>query len=125
MFQRDYVLRMVQQAAQAIARAMGLVEQQRLDDADGELSGAYALLGLDRELVLLLDRDSLARVLDGDDKRAAAIRLLLSDAELAWQRGDRELAHKRVRAAGRLHRDLQAAHTDVADALAAWLPRLA
>jgi hypothetical protein len=106
--QRDYIMRMIEQAAEAVARAFGFIAQQKLDDAEDELDGAYAALGIDRELLGVLDAGTLARQLGDDDRIAAAVRVLLCDARLQTTRGDRGATRSKLRAARNLNAQLSA-----------------
>lgn len=116
MFQRDYLMRMVDQIAQAVARAVGLIAKRKNDEAQQQLDSGYAALGMDRELLLILDGPTLARQLGDDQRIAAAITLLLCDAELQLARGDRPAAQQRLRAASRLRDQLASAGADVEQA---------
>jgi hypothetical protein len=107
LFERDYILRMVQQVAQVIARAMGLITERKLDDADAELASGYGTLGLDRELVGVLDAASLARLLGDEDRIAAAVRLIAHDARLRLAQGDLRRAARLLRAARGLMQQLR------------------
>jgi hypothetical protein len=108
MFQRDYILRMLQQAAQAIGRAFRALAEKKPDQAEQELAEAYAALGLDRELLLLLDASSLRNYFADEEKLAMGVRLLLCDAELQWHKAARRPALQRLRAAARLQDQLRA-----------------
>jgi NAD-specific glutamate dehydrogenase len=107
-FQRDYILRAVQQAAEALARALKLLLSKKEDEAEQALVEGYAALGIDRELLLMLDAKSLRSQLADDSKVAMAARLLLGDAELRHARGDSKAALRRLRAAIRLAEELPA-----------------
>jgi hypothetical protein len=101
-FQRDYIMRAVQQAAEALARALRALLSKKEDEAEQALAEGYAALGIDRELLLLLDATNLRSQLADDQKVAMAARLLLGDAELKQARGDSKAALRRLRAAIRL-----------------------
>ena len=102
MFQRDYLLRVIQQAAEAIARAIRALRAKDPEEAEQQLGEGYAALGLDREMLLLLDSQTLQRQLGEDEKIAIAGRLLLADAQLCDARGERKAALRRLSAARRL-----------------------
>lgn len=102
LFQRDYILRMVEQAAQAIARALGLVAQHKMQDADRALAEGYSALGFDRELIGVLDAATFARQFGDDDRISAAVRLLICDAQLCATRGDHARSDTRLRLASGL-----------------------
>jgi hypothetical protein len=101
-FQRDYIMRAVQQAAEALARALRALLSKKEDEADQALAEGYLALGIDRELLLLLDATSLKSQLADDEKVAMAARLLLGDAELQQSRGASAAALRRLRVAIRL-----------------------
>ncbi|HET6340226.1 MAG TPA: hypothetical protein VFG30_43750 [Polyangiales bacterium] len=102
MFQRDYIMRAVQQAAEALARAVRALLNKKEDEAEQALAEGYNALGIDRELLLLLDATSLRSQLADDEKVAMAVRLLLGDAEVQQSRGESAAALRRLRAAIRL-----------------------
>ena len=106
MFQRDYLLRVIQQAAEALARALRAIVARKDDEAEQALQEAYTALGIDRELLLLLDAPTLRSQLAAEEKVAMAARLLLGDAELRHARGEPEAARRRLRAAHRLAEQL-------------------
>lgn len=102
MFQRDYIMRAVQQAAEALARALRALLNKKEDEAEQALAEGYNALGIDRELLLLLDATSLRSQLADDEKVAMAARLLLGDAEVRQSRGESKAALRYLRAAIRL-----------------------
>jgi hypothetical protein len=108
LFQRDYIMRAVQQAAEMLARALRALVNKKEDEADQALTEGYAALGIDRELLLLLDATSLRSQLADDPKVAMAARLLLGDAEVRQSRGESAAALRRLRAAIRLAATLPA-----------------
>lgn len=118
MFQRDYIMRAVQQAAEALARALKLLLKKKDDEAEQALVEGYAALGIDRELLLLLDAPSLRSQLADDAKVAMAARLLLGDAEVRQARGDSKGALRRLRAAIRLADQLPAKDAELTAELA-------
>jgi hypothetical protein len=99
LFQRDYIMRAIEQAAQAIARAFGFIVARKFDDAERELAAGYAAIGLDRELIGVLDAASFARQLRDDERIEGAVRLLACDAQLCAQRGDATRGRARLRLA--------------------------
>lgn len=107
MFQRDYLLRIIQQAAEALARALRAIGARKDDEAEEALQEGYAALGIDRELLLLLDATTLRSQLVDDTKVAMAARLLLGDAALRRARGETDAALRRIRAAHRLAEQLR------------------
>jgi hypothetical protein len=107
-FQRDYIMRAVQQAAEALARALRALLNKKEDEAEQALAEGYTALGIDRELLLLLDAASLRSQLADDEKVGMAARLLLGDAEVRQARGESAAALRRLRAAIRLAATLPA-----------------
>ena len=106
-FQRDYLLRVIQQAAEALARALKLLREKKDDDAEQALGEGYAALGIERELLLVLDAKTLRSQLADDEKVAMAVRLLLGDAEVRDAKGQRKGAVRRMKAAARLFEQLR------------------
>jgi thiamine pyrophosphate-dependent acetolactate synthase large subunit-like protein len=120
MFQRDYIMRAVQQAAEALARALRLAMQKEPEQAEQALGEGYAALGIDRELLLVLDAATLTRQLGDDEKIEMAVRLLLGEAEVALAKGAATVVASRARAARRLADQLHA----LPEALQAELERM-
>lgn len=103
MFQRDYILRAIEAASQALARALRLfLVEKKPEQAEHEVAAGYAALGLDRELLLLLDGPTLRRHIGDDDKLLMAVRLLLGESEIKCHKGERAAAARRMKAARRL-----------------------
>lgn len=118
MFQRDYIMRAVQQAAEALARVLRALLKKKDDEAEQALAEGYAALGIDRELLLLLDATSLRSQLADDAKVAMAARLLLGDAQVRQARGEHQAALRRLRAALRLAATLPASDETLRSELA-------
>ncbi|HKP57700.1 MAG TPA: hypothetical protein VJV78_13305 [Polyangiales bacterium] len=118
MFQRDYIMRAVQQAAEALARALRLLLQKKPEEAEQALQEGYAALGIDRELLLMLDAATLRRQLGEEEKLSMAVRLLLGESELRLQRGEGGAAARRWRAGARLSEQLAEVPPDLAEELA-------
>jgi hypothetical protein len=81
MVQRDYILRMIEQFAQAIARILAFTNESKFDDARRELDAAYQSLGISRTMVARLDEPSL-RLLLRDEKMRGLALLLAAEARL-------------------------------------------
>ena len=118
MFQRDYLLRMVEQAAQALTRALRLLAEKKTIQAEQELNEAYAALQMDPELLALLDPATLRNQWSDDAQLAMACRLLLCDAELQRTKGDEPAASRRWRGARKLHRELKTPDEELSRELA-------
>ena|SRR5688572_10283307 len=101
MLRQDYIGRLIQQVAEALAGAAGLLEKRRLDEAEAEIAAAEGALGSSG--MQRLDARSVALVLGGGDKVVLAAALVEKRAELALARGDAALAAElRARAAALL-----------------------
>jgi len=118
MFQRDYIMRAVQQAAEALARALRLLLQKKPEEAEQAVQEGYAALGIDRELLLILDAATLRRQLGDEEKLLMAVRLMLAEADLRLARGEAGAAARRWRAAARLSEQLAALPDDLAEEIA-------
>lgn len=103
MQQRDYLLRMIEQAVQAILRALHLVEQKDFVQAEASLQSAYGMLGLDRDLLQLLDAASVVSMI-GPEKRPTVLQLMLCEVELALARAQHRRASRRFELAVQLWR---------------------
>lgn len=81
MIRQDYLLRIIEQAAQAIARMLGATQKNDYHSARVQADEAYSLLGVPPELVLRMDSASLASLFAQPMK----IRML---SKLLWQEGE-------------------------------------
>lgn len=81
--ERDYIMRLVQQLTQAVARILRLRELEKYDQAQLELEQACSeLLGMSRELLLTLDAATAAQLLGHEERIKIAARLLQEEGEL-------------------------------------------
>jgi len=86
MQQKDYIQRMVEQVAAAIARVLGFAREARFEEAEHELDAAWSsALGFRRRDALRLDSASLRAMLGA--KAELAARLLEAQADLEDARG--------------------------------------
>jgi hypothetical protein len=99
MQKRDYFERMIEQVAAAVAKAMGLASERRLEEAEAELDEAWSAgPSFSRDDAARLD-DATLRMLLGPKVRLVAS-LFEAEATLADARGDAARAtHLRTRAA--------------------------
>lgn len=86
MQQRDYIQRLIEQIAGTIARIMGFAGQQKFEDAERELDGAWSSIGFRRADAETLD-DGTLRILLGPKVELAA-RLLDAEADVEIARGN-------------------------------------
>jgi hypothetical protein len=108
LFQRDYILRLIEQVAESVTRAFRFLAQQNTEEAERQLNTGYGALGVDREFLCALDAASIRNHFADEDKLALAVRLLLCDAELHQQRGQEQPARRLVRAARKLVQQIAA-----------------
>ena len=103
MFQRDYILRMMDAVAQAVARVARLLRQQKNPEEAQQVVGeTYRALSLDREFLLVLDGPSIRTHCGSDEEKLAmAVRLLLLDCEVQVHARDRREANRTLKAARR------------------------
>ncbi|BDG03877.1 hypothetical protein [Anaeromyxobacter oryzae] len=87
--QRDWILRIVEQLAQALARVAGLRKQARTEDAVKELAGAASgLAGIDLHMAASVDAATLAGLVREPVRMAVLARVMLERAEIARDLGD-------------------------------------
>ena len=99
MLQRDLILRLVQDMARLLARALGLRKQGLTEQAVREVeAGAASLLGLELGVVAAVDAATIARQLGQPARMAALARLVSLRADLADDTGDLAAALWRRRA---------------------------
>jgi len=118
MFQRDYILRMIEAVSRAIGRVMRALAQKKPVEAEQELAEGYNALSIDRELLLMLDGPSLRAHFGDPDKLVLAARLLVCDAEVQLHKAEPRAAARRLRAARRLLAEHGAPPEDVSAELA-------
>lgn len=98
--ERDYVLRMIQLLARAIARILGLREAGKLKEALEEVqTTADTIFGSMRSTLDVIDPQSAARLLTNGDKIEAYATLTAVEASIRDVMGDAELARSGERRA--------------------------
>lgn len=107
MFERDYIMRLVQQVVQALARMKALRKEGRLEDADQELiNTGEALLGARPEVFLAMPEEEVVGLFTSAGqldvgKAAVLARLWAEQAELLFELGKPGAAlSRRLRALG-------------------------
>jgi hypothetical protein len=99
-FREDYILRIIQQMADFLARIAGHNRKREFDKAVSEASRAWAeVLDVPRELVEVLDTPTLAGMLGDPDKMRLASQLLVEEARAVAGKGDPLGAAQRYRRA--------------------------
>ncbi|MCP3102470.1 hypothetical protein LZ198_26710 [Myxococcus sp. K15C18031901] len=86
---QDYLERMVEQFAAALAKLLRARQEQRFEDADRLLrQTSLDALGMDYDTLLLVDAASAARMLGTPERVQLLARLVAEDGELRAARGD-------------------------------------
>ena len=99
-FREDYILRIIQQVADFLARIAGHNRKREFDQAVDEASRAWTeILDVPRELVDVVDTPTLAGMLREPDRMRAAAQLLVEEARAVAGRGDPLGAGQRYRRA--------------------------
>lgn len=96
MIREDYVLRLIRQAAQLLARVLKLKDEQQVQQAQVTLEQAFeALLGPERKWLREVDTGTVALLLDDPEVMRMLARLTVTEAELLEAQGKLLLAwHK-------------------------------
>jgi hypothetical protein len=95
---RDWIQRMIEQLAAALARIVGLRASGRLDEARAEIErAAGGIAGVDLRMIEAVDSAQAAALVRDPDRVAALARLALERAEVEGASGDaaREEAWRR------------------------------
>lgn len=101
---QDFILRMIERAGRALARALGKQAEGEDDEALQALGEAYdALLTMDRELFDRLDAKSLASMLGPPEVVRMIARVCKADAQSLERQGQAALAKQRRRRAIELY----------------------
>jgi len=97
-FRDDYVMRQIQQAMEAVARAFGALAGARREEAFEELDQAYdALLEHNRGMMDVVDTATLARLVGSPERVRALAKVSKADGDLRAELGD-EVAAARAQA---------------------------
>ncbi|MFO0584794.1 MAG: hypothetical protein U0229_21180 [Anaeromyxobacter sp.] len=89
MLERDLILKMVQDLARVLARALGLRKQGMTEQAVQEVeTAASSLIGLDLKVVAALDAGVIAKQLVASEKIDAIAQVVWARADLAHDQGD-------------------------------------
>ncbi|NMO19574.1 hypothetical protein HPC49_26805 [Pyxidicoccus fallax] len=106
---KDYIERLIEEFAAALARIIKARREQRFADAQ-QLIHATALtsLGMEYGALLLADPASTARLLGNPARVKVLARLVAEDGELLLSRGDTSTADVRFRYALALYSEAQA-----------------
>jgi hypothetical protein len=100
MVERDYILRMIQQLTQALARIFGLKRAGKLDEALSVVRAtADGIFGPLLRTLDALDAQSAARLLGSREKIAAYAVLTAEEGSIHAQKGDERSSRERSRRA--------------------------
>lgn len=92
--ERDFVMRLIKQLVELIARVLNLAKAKKADEAQAVLeAGCLSLLGMDFHTLALVDSASAADLLQQPYRVVAFARLLGAQAEIERARGAEDLAH--------------------------------
>ncbi len=109
----DFLLRMIRQLAEALARIGGLRRRGRREEAIEEVAAAMsASAGVDPLLVESSDASVLAALVGDEGRRRALARLCLERAEIEAERGDQAAAGAWRRKAVALWDEVEARRSD-------------
>lgn len=86
--QEDYVIRLIRQFVDAIARIAGFRKRGELERARVEIGRAWEDLGVPHDLVLATDGETLAELLREPAKQRVAAQLLGEEAHVVHAKGD-------------------------------------
>ena len=87
LIESDYIMRLVAQLTQALARILGLRRAGKVAEAEVELDAvARSLVGLDLESMGRLPASALAMLVAEPERCAVAARILKEHGELVWAR---------------------------------------
>jgi hypothetical protein len=104
---QDYLLRLIQQAAEAIAKALGLIDRGELQAAEREVEGAFrGLLKVDRQTYGLLDARSLVPLLGPPEVVRALARLSKMSGDIKTAAGHPKTARKHYLRAMQLYAEV-------------------
>lgn len=118
MIERDYIMRMVRQLSEAIAKALSRVEQNQLPEAFHEIDDAcQSLIGAPLDLLRSVSDTELISLLGSlsqADKLLAAAELLRLASRLHLLRGELDESHRQGVKAFSLYAELLVRHTNQA-----------
>ena len=103
MLRQDYILRLIEQAAAALARAFAAIAGKEYDMALRELAQAFSAASkLDRRSFDALDTRTVARLIGSPEQIRMVARVLATEADVHEQQGNRVLARRSLRRAREL-----------------------
>jgi hypothetical protein len=88
MIREDYLMRLIRQLVDALARIAGYRKQGEYDRAMAEVARAWEELGVPRDLVTATDGQTLAELLREPARQRVAAELLAEEAHVMHAKGD-------------------------------------
>ena|SRR6185436_13577634 len=120
MIERDYVMRIVKQIAELLARALKLKVEKRWDEAAQTIEGGCLdLLGIEFAALALVDSVAGAALLGNVTRIRVFARLLEELAGIYREEGSEALARARAKHAREMYREVLKRKADDAEALEA------
>jgi hypothetical protein len=122
--ERDYILRLIEQASQAVTRALKLLLLEQPDEVERELVAAYSALGMDCVMLCALDGASIRSFFGDQEKLVLAVRVLLCESRLERTRSDIRGATKLLRAARKVCAQIDEPSAELRAELEGWASSL-
>lgn len=88
MIREDYIIRLIRQLVEALARIAGFRKAGEYERAMQEVGRAWDELGVPRELLLATDRDTAVSLVREPAKARVAAQLLAEEAHVMHAKGD-------------------------------------
>jgi hypothetical protein len=83
MFEQDYIMRMIKQLADSLARIGGCKVEENYEEAFRQIDSALGkLLGLDVRLLRMMDAESIASMLSNNHQLLVYLKLALEEADI-------------------------------------------
>lgn len=103
MFHRDYLMRIIEQVIEAVARMLGLIEKGKPELALQEAGRVYELLGIPRELVEVAPSETLVQLAGEPTKMRLLAKVLAAEGDAYAASKDPLMAVSRRRLAMELY----------------------
>ncbi|MEO8703090.1 MAG: hypothetical protein ABI867_23800 [Kofleriaceae bacterium] len=107
-FREDWIIRMIRQFTEALARIAGLRKAGDLREAEQAADRLYEELGIPRELTTVVDTPTLAGMLKVPEKIRCAALLQWEEGHLLKAKGDPLHAHRKYKRAHELFLEARA-----------------
>jgi hypothetical protein len=107
-FREDWIMRLIRQFAEALARIAGLRNAGNFREAQDAADRLYEELGIPRALTEVVDTPTLAGMLRTPDKIRCAAMLLWEEGHLCKAQGDPLHAHRKYKRAHELFLEARA-----------------